>query len=248
MTDVHALSGAYAIDALDDDERDQFEQHLALCDECRTEVAGLRQAGAELAATTPLAPSAELRARVLADVAQVRPLPPVLAPHTEVGDLAARRERRRRPVILAVAAAAVLAAVGVGAAVTQPWADEPTVQQALPNPTEAVLVASDAETHATDLPEVDGSATATVIRSRDLGQVVISTQNMPTLSRSEVYQLWLRIDGAMEPAGLMPAGDSTLLLEGDATDAEAVGVTVEPAGGSPRPTTQPVAYIPLDTV
>ncbi len=247
MTDVHALSGAYAIDALDDAERDQFEQHLALCDECRTEVASLRQAGAELAATTPLAPSAELRARVLADVARVRPLPPVVAPQAEVADLAAHRERRRRPVVLAVAAAAVLAAVGVGAAVTQPWADEPTVQQALPDPTAAVLAAPDAETHATDLPEVDGSATATVVRSRDLGQVVISTQNMPALSRSEVYQLWLRIDGAMEPAGLMTAGSNTLLLEGDATDAEAVGVTVEPAGGSPRPTTQPVAYITLDT-
>ncbi|VXB95184.1 anti-sigma factor [Nocardioides sp. AX2bis] len=246
MTDVHALSGAYAIDALDDAERAQFEQHLALCDDCRAEVASLQEAGAELATTTMTTPSAALRARVLADVAQVRPFPPVVPP-AGVADLAAHRNRRRRPLLLAVAAAAVVAAVGVGAVVAQPWADEPAVVQALPDPTEAVLAASDAETHATDLPEVDGSATATVVRSRELGQAVIMTQNMPALPSSEVYQLWLRIDGDMEPAGLMTAADSTVLLEGDATDAEAIGVTVEPAGGSARPTTQPVAYVPLET-
>ena len=38
MSDIHALSGAYAVDALDDDEREQFEQHLAVCPECRAEV------------------------------------------------------------------------------------------------------------------------------------------------------------------------------------------------------------------
>ncbi len=243
MTDVHALSGAYAIDALDDDERAQFERHLDRCDECRAEVSSLQQAGAELAATTPLSPSTELRARVLADIAHVRPLPP----RTVVADLAAHRSRRRRPVLLAAAAAAVVATMGIGAAVTQPWADEPTVQSALPDPTAAVLEADDAETHASDLGRVGGSATATVVRSRELGQAVIITQNMPMLPRSEVYQLWLRVGGAMEPAGLMTANDSTLLLEGDASEAEAIGVTVEPAGGSPRPTTQPVAYFPLET-
>lgn len=250
MTDVHALTGAYAIDALDDDERAEFEQHLAQCEECRVEVASLREAGAELAAAAPATPPPALRARVLADIAQVRPLPPVAPARAEVTDLAAHR-RRRRPILLAAAAAAVVAAVGVGAAVTQPWADEPAVEQAGPapdpDPAQPVLEADDAETHASDLASVDGPATATVVRSRELGQAVILTHNMPELPSSEVYQVWLRVGGAMEPAGLMRSTDSTLLLSGDATDAEAVGVTVEPAGGSSRPTTQPVAYIPLES-
>lgn len=250
MTDVHALSGAYAIDALDDDERAEFEQHLAQCEECRVEVASLREAGAELAASASATPSAELRARVLADIAQVRPLPPVAPPRAGVTDLAAHR-RRRRPVLLAAAAAAVVATVGIGVAVTQPWVDQPAVEQAgpapEPDPTESVLEAEDAETHASDLAAVDGPATATVVRSRELGKAVILTHDMPELPSSEVYQVWLRLDGAMEPAGLMTATDDTLLLDGDATDAEAVGVTVEPAGGSSRPTTQPVAYIPLES-
>ena len=43
MTDVHALSGAYAVDALDDLERAKFERHLSECPECQAEVAGLRE-------------------------------------------------------------------------------------------------------------------------------------------------------------------------------------------------------------
>ena len=38
MSEIHALSGAYAVDALDDIERAQFERHLATC-------AGLPQRG-----------------------------------------------------------------------------------------------------------------------------------------------------------------------------------------------------------
>ena len=76
--DIHALSGAYAVDALDDGERTQFERHLAECPDCRSEVDSLREAAALLAETTATTPSAELRDRVLADIVNVRPLPPVV--------------------------------------------------------------------------------------------------------------------------------------------------------------------------
>ena len=49
MNDIHALSGAYAVDALDDLERAQFARHLAQCAECQAEVASLREAAALLA-------------------------------------------------------------------------------------------------------------------------------------------------------------------------------------------------------
>jgi hypothetical protein len=38
----------------------------------------------------------------------------------------------------------------------------------------------------------------------------------------------------------MPADADRLLLEGDAAEATAAGITVEPAGGSPAPTTEPI--------
>ena len=61
MSDIHALSGAYAVDALDDAERAQFEDHLAECPACRSEVDSLQEAAALLAETTVTTPSAELR-------------------------------------------------------------------------------------------------------------------------------------------------------------------------------------------
>ena len=51
MTEIHALSGAYAVDALDDLERAAFERHLAECAECQAEVASLREAAAMIAET-----------------------------------------------------------------------------------------------------------------------------------------------------------------------------------------------------
>ena len=267
MTDVHALSGAYAIDALDDDERALFEQHLADCADCRDEVAGLQEAGAALGLSAATAPPAGLRERVLADIATVRPLPPPVrgtasAPTPAPTDLDERRRRRGRRLGALAAAAAVVAVVGggVGVATWQPWSDDGPGPSATPgSPTgpvspstgaplaavEQVLPAPDAETHARAL-EVGGSAT--VARSLELNRAVVVTQGLPTLPRDETYQLWLRVDGEMLPAGLMRRDGGAAVLSGDADRAEAIGITVEPAGGSPRPTSQPVAYFPLEDV
>ena len=37
--DIHALCGAYAVDAVDDLERAAFDRHLADCEACAAEVA-----------------------------------------------------------------------------------------------------------------------------------------------------------------------------------------------------------------
>ena len=61
MSDIHALSGAYAVDALDDDERQQFEQHLAACPECRAEVGSFSETAALIAETQAETPPPSLR-------------------------------------------------------------------------------------------------------------------------------------------------------------------------------------------
>ena len=76
MSDIHALSGAYAVDAVDDVERARFERHLADCDACRQEVAELREAAALLADEVATPAPDSLRASVLSGIARVRPLPP----------------------------------------------------------------------------------------------------------------------------------------------------------------------------
>ncbi|HYN67705.1 MAG TPA: zf-HC2 domain-containing protein, partial [Ornithinibacter sp.] len=75
--DLHHLSGAYAVDALDDAERASFEQHLALCADCRAEVAELSATAHSLASLAEATPPPSLRASVLSDIARVRPLPPL---------------------------------------------------------------------------------------------------------------------------------------------------------------------------
>jgi anti-sigma-K factor RskA len=84
--DIHALSGAYAVDALDDVERARFERHLADCSACQAEVESLVAAASELSVLTEATPPASLRAKVLTDIANVRPLPPLTAPRGERDD------------------------------------------------------------------------------------------------------------------------------------------------------------------
>lgn len=233
---VHALVGAYVVDALDDAERVAFEAHLATCADCRDEVASLGDATGLLSELSATAPPAGLRDRVLADAARNRPLPPEVAPAANVRDLPVRR---RRLTILAVAAA-VLAIVGVGVGVTQPWQDDASDLTA----TERVLRAPDAESVTVKL---DGGAEATVTRSVKEGRAVIVTHAMPPAPADKVYQLWLQenADGPMISAGLMPPGsDQTRLLDGDATDAIGAGISIEPTGGSRQPT-EPIALFDL---
>lgn len=235
MTDIHALSGAYAVDALDDLERAQFERHLADCPTCRAEVDSLREAGALMAETVAEEPPAGLRDRVLADIATVRPLPPL------VPEVTRRPARRWFPGLLA--AAAVVTALGVGAAVVQPWEDETSQTQL--SAVDRIRAADDVQTWTQEFE--DGSQ-ATLYRSASLNQAAVVTADMADAPDGRVYELWLQHDDRMVAAGLMPDGpDNVVELVGDPATADGFGITVEPDGGSStgEPTTEPIAYVPF---
>ncbi len=235
MTEIHALSGAYAVDALDDLERTAFERHLADCAECQAEVASLREAAAMIAETTTTTPPAALRSQVLDSIRTVRPLPPETTASEQAGP-AARRTRRLPRLLVAAAAAAVLVGGGIVVA-QQPWEDSSQVEKPL---AQQVLQAPDARR--TTLEFKDGSS-ATVTHSDELGRSVIVTRDMAAPPAGKVFQLWYDQPGdGMVSAGVMPVQpDLTYVLEGDATTATAVGITVEPAGGSPEPSGDPIA-------
>lgn len=223
MSDIHKLSGAYAVDAVDDLERAAFERHLAECEDCRDEVASLRETTAMLAESVALTPPPSLRASVLSGVAQIRPLPPVVAPPRRVAWF---------PLLVA---ASIVAVLGVATALWQPWAPS---ENASLTAAEQILRAPDAQSVSVDLGE---AGKATVTRSKSLHKAVISTQDMAAAPSGQVYQLWLQQRGDMVSAGLMTGGDQEIVLEGDAATASAAGVTVEPAGGSEEPNLPPVA-------
>jgi anti-sigma factor RsiW len=239
MSDIHALSGAYAVDALDDLERARFERHLAECAECQAEVASLRETAGLMTETTSTEPPPQLRSRVLAEIATVRPLPPVVPAGAQSASEPGRPRRRGRRLRLAAlaAAAAVVAALGIGGTIWHPWSDDTTQTVTA---ADAVLGAADAQSSSL---EFDGGASATVTHSDSVGRAVLVTHEMPPPPEGMVYQLWLDQPGVgMTSAGLMPVkADQTVVLDGDAATAKGAGITVEPAGGSEHPTSDPIA-------
>ncbi|WP_457255053.1 anti-sigma factor [Pedococcus sp. P5_B7] len=252
--DIHGLVGAYAVDAIDEQERSDFELHLAECPECQAEVASLQQAATQLSLMTETVPPASMRSAVLAGIKTVRPLPPLEAQSTgpvasgPVGgpsstadaptptDTTVVQLRPRRRVTAWLATAAAAAILLVGGIAWSPW-DNGTGGTV----TEQVLAASDAQRYE----KVIGGAKATIVRSASLGKAVIIADHMPAAPDGKDFQLWLdQPNRGMVSAGLMPHGTAdtvTILLDGDAATATGAGITVEPAGGSRAPTTAPVA-------
>ena len=241
-SDIHALVGAYAVDALDDLERAAFERHLAECPACQQEVAGLQEAAGLLGALSTTAPPPSLRDRVLADITTVRPLPPAVEPPADVTGAHAPGGRSRFRPRLLVAAAAALIALGGAVTIAQPWEDESSQTQL--TAAERVAAAEDAETFTKTL---DNGAEATLVRSRSLNEAVLVTNDMPDAPDGSVYELWLVHDDQMVPAGLMTGGDHEIVLEGDPATANGFGITVEPDGGSDQPTSEPVTQIAFES-
>src|SRR5215471_5626025 len=111
--DLHSLSGAYALDALEPGaEHDRFTRHLSRCPSCAGEVRGLREVATAMAFAAAAEAPAELRDRVLAAAARTRQLPPEAAAPSGARP---RRTRARAPWLPwlsgAVAAASIVVAV-----------------------------------------------------------------------------------------------------------------------------------------
>src|SRR6266568_4988363 len=164
--DLHVLTGSYALDAVSDAEREEFERHLQHCPTCEAEVRGLRETAARFALACAMTPPAQMEGRVLAAAYQTRQLPP----------LSADRPRRALPRRLAVLAA------------------------------------------------------------------VASASGMASLPSSRVYQVWVMSPSGARSAGLMHGSS---LLASAVRPGDRIGITVEPAGGTARPTTAPVAVLPV---
>ncbi|MFH7599714.1 anti-sigma factor [Streptomyces racemochromogenes] len=242
-TDAHTLAAAYALGALEDDERQAFDAHLQACEACRQEAAEFQATAARLAAAVSQPPPPSAKAQVMAAIGGVRQLPPHLPAR------AAKPARggmlRRAAVPLALAASVAAAALG-GVAVWQTQNAHDLEQRARQSRQQldavsAVLAAPDARTvHG----RAANGALTTVVASARQDKAVFTAANIPPPAAGKTYQLWLAHDDTMRPAGFIDH-DGTVVLTGSPADASAVGLTLEPAGGSPQPTTKPLLLMPL---
>ncbi len=149
--------------------------------------------------------------------------------------------------------AAVAASLGVAAAATPPpalkgrvLADVAALDAARSADAEiaAVLSAADARVASA---ATSAGGTATVVTSRRGGTMVFTSSGLPVLPPTSVYELWFIGSAGVRPAGLVPAPDpddaAVLVLATGLSGDDAVGVTVEPAGGTDAPTTTPIVVL-----
>jgi len=238
--DIHALSGAYCLDAVTDLERAAFDRHLSGCETCALEVAELRETAARLADGAWSAPPPGLRDNVLAQVRQTRQVGPGRPGRVE-RTVAARWRRRTA---FAVAAAVLAAGAGAAGLVLQDQRVRQERQVAAAARAEVarmtgVLTASDAAL--SSQPGPGGAGRVTLAYSAERNAAVSILTDLPPQGPDRTYQLWLIEGAAAESMGVLAVGDTEdrRLIEG-VRGASAFGVTVEPAGGSATPTGTPV--------
>ena len=240
--DPHALSGAYALDALEPGaERDRFTRHLDRCPSCASEVRGFREVATAMAFAATTEPPAGLRDRVLAAAARTRQLPPEIRTH-------ARPTRTRVPWVPwlsgVVATASIVVAVLFGFAqahtrdeLNQVRAENQAISLLLSAPKAKLLT----------YPVTNGGE-ATVVLAADRHELAVVTTGLPALPPGKVYQLWLIGKPAITSAGLLPPakdGRTPPVLATGVVKGDTLGLTVEPAGGSAQPTTKPILALPL---
>jgi anti-sigma factor RsiW len=209
---LHELTAAYALDALDPAERAEYEEHLATCERCRDELAQLSVVAAELAfAAEPVAPPAALRARILDAARAERP------------NVVPLRPRWLYPVA-AVAAVAACAAIGLAV-----W------NVSLHNQLSSVNHQALTSVPVTGVP-------GTLVVSANGSAALLVSRIAPAPS-GKTYEAWILQGKKATPAGLFQArgGRAFVPITGKVPIGGRVAVTVEPAGGSPQPTTTPFA-------
>ena len=233
------LKDSYVLGALPEEERLEFEQYLVAHPELQAEVDDLG-AVAGLLAFSPreLEPSPELRRKIM-DTVQAEAVHPaeVVHPHTSRRSwLAGLWEAVGvRDLALAVAAMLVIGLFSWTMLLQGEVRDlQGRVQSLQSQPQGPQMIA------------LGGAGTKQGARAEVVtlegDRAVLVAENMPPVPESKTYQIWVIKGDTPKPSGLFePRGDSVAaVVEKPVEGADAVAVTIEPKGGSKKPTTDPM--------
>jgi anti-sigma factor RsiW len=234
---AHGLTVAYALDALDADERRAYEEHLVDCERCREELASFWQTTEALAIAATGAPSRtgaspepspELRERILADARSERQVVVPLEP----------RRRSLTPVLGAAAAVAAGVALAVGLWAAQMSGDLDDTRSALENARTASAVLADPEARTVALSTGEGR----LVVAED-GRAALVLDDLDPAPAGKTYQAWIVDTGGVPAsAGLFDGDDGPEVvgLDGVVGRGEGVAVTVEDEGGVDAPRSNPI--------
>ncbi|NEB90377.1 anti-sigma factor [Streptomyces bauhiniae] len=235
----HDAVGAYVLDALPPDERAAFENHLAACTACQEEAAQLMEAVVGLAEAVSLPPDDAARARVLAGIRDVRQETPPARPG---------RAQRVLPWALAACLAAAVAGGSIAWWQHEEAGDARRTAQEQERRTASLADVLTAPDSTVRTGELSNGGRGSVVVSRQKQKAAFLATGLPALSEGKVYQLWYADNGTtFRSGGLLPGrgGRQGRVLLGPLGRATAIGITVEPAGGSKQPTAAPLAVVQL---
>lgn len=242
--EIGELVGAYALDALDPDERDLLDRHLPTCARCRAEVEEFREVASLLAHSGAAAPEG-LWDRIAASLegeappSSAAPAPPFLpsvspagAAGSGRGDSLARRRwiiRVGGPVL--AAAAAVIVVLGVQIADQGQRLDQMAELLAVDALERAYQVAqATPEADVIRLESSDGRiGTQAVLTEEGAGYLWAS--DLPRLEKGRTYQLWGDVGDRLISLGVL--GPDPHVVPFEASDQlVAVAITEEAEPGA----------------
>jgi anti-sigma factor RsiW len=215
---MHDLTAAYALDALDVDEARDYEEHLATCERCRTELAQLAGAAGALAfAVQSPAPPDELRIRILNAARAERP---------NVVPLRSRWNTAFR----AVAAVAAVAAIGLGiwaVSLSRSLDRERSARERI----ERVLADPGAARF-----RVSGKAAGTLVVARN-GEAALIVSKLAKAPSGSVYEAWVIHDKKPLRAATFAGGErkNLVFLNRHVPADSLVAVTLERKPGASTP-------------
>jgi len=184
---LHNLTAAYALDALDPDERRDYEAHLARCGRCRDELASLSEAATSLAyAVSSPTPAPHLRERIIAAARAERPNVVPLRPRWAVPSAA-----------VAVCAVAAVIVLAVWAASLSHKVDRLQAERADQEHVAAVLASPDAQSVSI------GDRGKLVVTP--IGEAALVLTRLQSAGSGHVYEAWVAENGKPKPAGTFQA-------------------------------------------
>ena len=234
------LLPAYALDALDAAEFAEVDAHVRTCADCTRELTELRRVvtGVGLEAA-PVTPQDSLREKVIARAtSQARVIDIASARHSS-GSLPTRPQRSW---VLPIAlAASVLIAVGALVYGFAQRAENNRLAQL-----NQIMLASDVVRIDLKGQESAAGASARAYWSASRG-FVLEASNLPALPAGKVFQLWSIVGSTPTSAGILTTdgrggGSLSAAVPGSVKRPDAMGITIEPAGGSATPT-MPIVLI-----
>ncbi|MEY2397499.1 MAG: hypothetical protein QOJ00_673 [Actinomycetota bacterium] len=240
--EMHEMVGAYALDALENDESEVFERHLSECPRCRAELRDHRETAALLAHAGSTAP-AGLWDKIASELEEA---PPDMAKvfRMPTGDArekraSTRRGPRWRTVAMGAAGiAAAIIAVNSALLVRQ----DQKIQQIRGDQSIshlADLAAADPGSRVVSLRSADGTASAdAVLRPNGTGYLMHT--RMPKLDADHTYQLWGLASGSKMVSLSVLGADPTVAGFTAKLALTQLAITIERAGGATQPTQQPL--------